>query len=136
MNTLGIKTLTVLTLAPFLAIVFFSFATMAYGPDGQMIGDCMFGVIGQADCPGDIVAAAIHHISAYLSFLALLVSPGLTTLLVALVFAVCLIYLFFIRAPILAPPPPARRLGTSPPNAFNRILTRWLALFEHSPSFS
>src|SRR3990167_4311243 len=135
MPSLLTKTLTLLTLVSLLAIVFFSFSFMARGVDGQMQGDCPFSVMGVPLCPQDAFAAAVHHISAYQSFLNIIASSGVTTLIVALLIALATALLFSVE-PLLYEA--HVRVG----HLFNfsfavpqdRKAIRWLSLFEHSPS--
>ncbi|MEK7609855.1 MAG: hypothetical protein AAB470_01890 [Patescibacteria group bacterium] len=131
------KIITVLVLTSFLTVAIFSFAVMTRGPDGRMEGDCPFSVVGQSICPQDTVAVAIHHISAYQSFLNMPVGSGLTALIVSLLFAVCAALFILISSPLLGPPAVARILYDSPSIGLrSRKLTRWLSLFENSPSMN
>ena len=128
------KILSALMLSVLLVIVFFSFAAMTHASDGRMEGGCPFTAMGEPLCPQDLVAAAIHHISAYQSLLNAPISSGFTVLIVALLLLVYGVFIFFIRPP--APRPQLiGYLRRSPhSSARDRETTRWLSLFEHSPS--
>lgn len=130
------NSLTILILASFLAIALFGFASMAYTPDGSMASDCMFGSPLQSDCPASMFAVALHHVGAYLSFLAAQVGPLLSLLLLAFLPAILVVLPLLTPRALAGPPlaPPSPRYGTSPRHSSNRAITRWLALFEHSPS--
>lgn len=130
------KILSPILLLSFLAMVFFSFALMAHGPDGRMQGDCPLATTGASLCPQDAAAMVLHHLSAYQSFLNVPVSFGLAVL-AALFFAVGLAqvlsrgFFSFVFAV------PMRRLYTSPPSvSYNQKLSRWLSILEHSPSLT
>lgn len=135
MSSLSKKIITALVLTSFLTVAIFSFAVMMQGPDGRMKGDCPFSVVGQSICPQDTVAVAIHHISAYQAFLNVPVSSGLTALIISLLFVVCAIFFIFIRSPLLEPPSFVYIPNDSPLTSLSgRKITRWLSLFENSPS--
>lgn len=129
------KIINILVLASFIAIVLFSFAFMMQGPDGSMTGDCPFSAMGQSLCPQDTVAIAIHHISSYHAFINVPVGTGMMTIILSLIFAICSVFIIFIRSPLLGPPAFARISYDSPSaNLHTRKITRWLSLFENSPS--
>lgn len=137
MRSLFKKSITALVLISFLTITLFSFAVMMHGPDGRMDGDCPFSAMGQSICPQDTIAVAIHHISAYQAFLNVPVSSGLTALIISLLFVAYASLLIFTRLPLLGPPTFARvpydSLST---DSHSRKITRWLSLFENSPSLN
>ncbi len=127
--------ITILVLASFLSVAFFSFNVMMQGPDGRMVGDCPFSAMGASLCPQDTAAVAIHHVSAYYAFLNVPVGTSFAALIISLILAVCSILIISIRSPLSGPPIPATVLYDSPPpNSYNRKITRWLSLFENSPS--
>lgn len=129
------KIISLLVLASFMAVTFFGFAIMMHGPNGWMSGDCPFSVMGASLCPQNTLATAIHLISAYHTFLNVPVGAGLTTLVISLLFAVCILLVIFIRSPLLGPPALVGIFYDSPPAASHkRKITRWLSLFENSPS--
>ncbi|MDP1690257.1 MAG: hypothetical protein Q8L52_03600 [bacterium] len=122
-------------LASFLAVAFFGFVAMSYGPDGRMQGDCPFSVTtGATLCPQNVLAVALHHIAAYQSFLNVPVDSAAMLLMGALLLAVCLLVL--VARPLLfSPPIRINNFLLGPPlSARTRKITRWLALLELSPS--
>ena len=132
----NLKTIIALiTLTSFIWIVFFSFASMSFRPDGHMAGDCPFSAMGTSLCPQDTVAAALHHIGAYSSFLNVPV-PSLTTAIVLLLAFALALALIFISKSLLGPPLELGVVYDDPPAyTANRKITKWLSLFENSPSF-
>jgi hypothetical protein len=126
--------LAALMLAALLVIIFFSFATMMHNSGGSMEVGCPFTAMGVPLCPQDLAAAAIHHISAYQSLLNAPQVPGMTVLFIALLMLVYGVFVFFIRPPAFQPKL-IRYLHHSPSTSLrDRENTRWLSLFEHSPS--
>ena len=125
--------LAALMLVSLLAVVFFGFATMSYGSDGKMEGNCPFSVMGAPLCPQDLAAAAIHHISSYQSLLNATQVPGMA-LIIALLLLVYGVFVFFIRPPAFQPQLIGYLHGSPHSSARDRETTRWLSLFEHSPS--
>jgi hypothetical protein len=127
--------LAILIFASFLSVVFFSFNIMMQGPDGRMVGDCPFSAMGASLCPQDNVAVAIHHVSAYYAFLNVPVGTSFAALMISLLLVACTLLIITIRSPLLGLPILAYVLYDSPPpNAYSRKITRWLSLFENSPS--
>lgn len=131
----NLKTIIALiTLASFIWIVFFSFASMSFGPDGRMAGDCPFSAMGTSLCPQDTVAAALHHIGAYSSFLNVPI-PSLTVAIMFLLALALTLAVIFISKTLLGPPLQLGIVYEDPPaRAANRKITKWLSLFENSPS--
>ena len=130
------KILAPLLLLSFTAVAFLSFATMSYGQDGHMQGDCPFSTTGTPLCPQDAFSMVLHHISAYQSFLNVPVDFGITALLMALSLigiALMVSKRLFLQIPIIL-----TRLWYEPPfiTSQERKLTRWLSILENSPSFS
>ena len=123
-----------LMLASLLAFVFFSFAVMTHASDGRMQSGCPFTAMGSPLCPQDLTAAAIHHISAYQSLLNVPVGAGMTALLLALILLAYGVLIFFIRPPAFRPKLIGYFLNSPPDFPQDREITRWLSLFEHSPS--
>jgi hypothetical protein len=122
-----------LMLASFLSVSFFSFAAMAYGPDGRMQGDCPFSAIGASLCPQSALPGAIHYISAYSSFLNVPVNSGILVLIIAMLIAIIVLALPI--RPLLFSP--LAFVSHHPPlvTSHDRKIKRWLSLFENSPSF-
>ncbi len=135
MSSIPKKIIAALVLTSFLTVAIFSFAVMIQGPDGRMEGDCPFSVVGQSICPQDTVAVAIHHISSYQSFLNVPVGAGLTALVISLLFVMFIALFIFIRSPLLEPPSfVCVQNDYSSTSSSGRKITRWLSLFENSPS--
>ena len=127
------KILSALMLSVLLVIVFFSFAAMTHASDGRMEGGCPFTAMGAQLCPQDLAAAAIHHISSYQSLLNATQVPGMA-LIIALLLLVYGVFVFFIRPPAFQPQLIGYLHGSPHSSARDRETTRWLSLFEHSPS--
>ena len=129
------NTIAPLVFASFLMAAFFGFTAMSNGPDGRMQGDCPFSVTGASLCPQDAVAAAVHHLSAYQSFLNVPVSLGFGTLISMFGLIGLALVLVASSPPVPIPVASSGVLYTSPPLAsYNKKLIRWLSLFENSPS--
>lgn len=128
------KIISPILLLSFLAMAFFSFAIMSYGPDGRMRGDCPLATTGASLCPQDAAAMTLHHLSAYQAFLNVPVNFGLA-MLAALFFAIGLARILFqnLFSPAFVM---VRALYESPPSGIHsRRLLRWLSILENSPSF-
>ncbi len=125
-----------LVLMSFLTIVFFSFVFMTYGQDGRMQSDCLFSVVGTAPCsPGE--TGAIHHISAYQSFLNVPVGSDLTTAIIASLLALAAALVFSALPLLVQPLISVAYFFDPPPVSFGtRKITHWLSLFENSPSLT
>lgn len=133
MSFLFKKITTALALLSFVAMVFFSFASMSYGADGRMQGDCPFSNMGTSLCPQNALPGAVHHLSAYQSFLNAPVHFNITVLLIALLAMVATALVFLFHPLLYRPLAPI--LYSSPPfTSHDRKIKRWLSLFEHSPS--
>jgi|SRR3989338_8015869 len=127
--------ISVMILISFLTIVFLSVVAMLHMPDGDMSGDCPFSALGDSLCPQDAVTVALHHISAYQSFFNVPVGSGQTALIISLLLATYAMLVIGIRSPLRGPPATVRLVYGSPPvNSYERKITRWLSLFENSPS--
>lgn len=122
-------------LAALLVIVFFSFATMTHIADGRMQSNCPFSTMGAPLCPQDVVAVAIHHISSYQSLLNTPLASSITILIIALLVLVYAASRFSVRSLVPGSRLVRRLYNSSPSYPGSREITRWLSLFEHSPSF-
>ncbi|KKW40335.1 MAG: hypothetical protein UY89_C0002G0010 [Parcubacteria group bacterium GW2011_GWA1_54_9] len=123
-------------LASFLAIAFFSFTSMTYGPDGSMRGDCPFSAMGASLCPPSALPGAIHHLFAYQSFISAPVNFAIETLIIILLLAVSIaIFPSFLFHPPAYDIPPFVPRSPTPFTSYDRKVRRWLSLFEHSPSY-
>ena len=87
MSTLLKKIIALLVLVSFMVIIFFGFAIMLHGPDGQMQGNCPFSAPGVSLCPQDTLAVALHHISSYHSFLNVPINFNIAAFIISLLFA-------------------------------------------------
>ncbi|MEK7553786.1 MAG: hypothetical protein AAB517_00295 [Patescibacteria group bacterium] len=127
------KTITPLVLLSFLVMALFSFSGMSYGPDGSMRGDCPFSSLGTSLCPPSALPGAVHHISAYQSFINVPINSGITTLIISLLITVSVAITFSFHQ--LLRRDPVRVPYHSPPfTSQDRKIKRWLSLFENSPS--
>lgn len=128
MSFVSQKIITQLVLISFLVMALFSFSGMTYGTDGSMQGDCPFSVAGASLCPPSALLGAIHHLSAYQSFINVPVNPIAVFLILV---SASLVFLFLLQLY----KPPAPLLYRSPPlTSHSRKIHRWLSLFENSPS--
>ena len=109
-----------LVLISLLAAMLFTSA-MARGSGGRMQGDCPFSTMA-VSCPQDALAAAVHHISAFVSFL------NVPIVLFTIIFTA-----FIFSLPLLRRPLVIGYLYNPPRYSQNRKITRWLSLFENSP---
>ncbi|MDO8481588.1 MAG: hypothetical protein Q7S75_00720 [bacterium] len=133
-HTSSSRFIAALMLVSLLATVLFSFTTVMHESDGRMQGDCPFSTMGVPLCPQNLVAAAVHHISAYQSLLNTPINYNSTILIVALLIIMYGIFMFFIRPPTLQPQLIGHFRDSPHSSARDRKTTRWLSLFEHSPS--
>lgn len=123
-----------LILVLFLTVTLWSFGAMMHGVNGDMLGGCPFSAGGVSICPQNTLAVVIHHISAYNSFLNVSASSGIIALLV-LILALSAVLAFSISPPSLLLSVPAQSSYRSPSaTSYERKVTYWLSLFEHSPS--
>lgn len=108
---------------------------MMHGQNGHMAGDCLFSATEVSLCPTDAVAMVAYHISAYHSFLNVIINSNSLVLLVSLLLAVFAIFTFYTSPILLVPLLPAGSMYCSPPVCSrDRRVTRWLSLFENSPA--
>ena len=130
------KIIVPLLLTSFLAVLFFSLPMMGV-MDGSMPEGCPFGATGVSLCPTDAVAMAVHHISAYQSFLTITTQASLLMLIIFLLSAVAALLARFIYPLVINSSALARSAFASPPaDPQQRKITRWLSLFELSPSLA
>ena len=136
MPVLSKKITALFILLSFLMIVFWGFMMMTHRPSGEMNNSCPFAIAGASLCPQDNMMSVIHHISSYQSFLNTPIGSSAATLLISLLlFAVAII--FATSPPLLKIPARVPNIDNSPPDiASKRKVTRWLSLFENSPSLS
>ena len=125
------KITTFLILFSFTTTAFLGLSSMPYGADGQMQSDCPFSALGSL-CPSSALPGAIHHLSAFQSFLSA-PTPLLMTvyLLSALMLALVLAYVF--RSPLFILRPALAQINAIPVSLRTKKKTRWLSLLENSP---
>lgn len=129
------KIILLLVLASFLAVLFFSFPMMMGATDGSMPEGCPFSSAGVSLCPTDTLTMAVHHISAYQSFLTATTHSEMAVMLAYLLLIAFAFLAFFTRLPLFSRPTLLGIAFDSPPaDAGERKLVRWLSRFEHSPS--
>ncbi len=122
-------------LLAFLTLALFSFASMSYGSDGRMQGDCPFSAMGTSLCPPSTLPGALHHLSAYQSFLNVPVDSALTALIIALLLITFGIFAYRIQPRIPDPPVHGAYRNHDPPVSVHTWkLVRWLSLLENSPA--
>lgn len=128
----------IILLLSFLALAIFSFAMIGHEPDGTMREDCPFATFaGSASlCPQDMLAVAVHHVSAYSTFLNVPVPVAFGLMLTALLALAYIAFFSYTSAQILSPRVLRKWKYYSPPNVslLARKIARWLSLLEHSPS--
>ena len=130
------KIIVSLLLTSFLSVLFFSLPMMG-GMDGSMPEGCPFGATGVSLCPTDTVAMAVHHISAYQSFLTVTTQSGLLLLIIFLLSAVAVLLARFMHPLVVNSSALARSAFASPPaDPQQRKIARWLSLLEQSPSLA
>ena len=136
MSLLFKKIIPFLILASFLTTIFFGFVTMMHGQDGHMSGDCLLSSTEVSFCPTDAVAMVAYHVSAYHSFLNVTTNLSFTALIALLLLVVFAILTFYVNSFSPNIFLSVRSISGSPPIvARDRKITRWLSLFENSPSF-
>lgn len=128
------KTIALLILVTFLASVFFGAFEMTHRSDGSMLGDCPFSFVETINCLQNTIASAVHHIFSYQSFLNITANFGLMAILALLLVSISLLFEFFIKPNL--PDRLIKKRFQDSLQAFQSIrkITRWLSLFEHSPS--
>lgn len=120
-------------LVSFLTIALFSSVFLMHEPEGAMQGGCPFSALGASLCPPDALSEALHHITAYHSFLSVQMSPSVTAIIVALILASGVLLMSV--PPLLKPLTiPGQFYHPPPVSSPSRKITHWLSLFENSPS--
>ncbi len=131
------KVIAGLILASFATVIFFSIPFMMHGPSSQMGSDCLFPSSGVALCPQTGFGSAIHHLSAYQSFLNVTANPGVQGLIALIVFLTLIALALIV---FWASPPLLKVVVRSNSSKFAPVIplkieeTAWLSLFENSPS--
>lgn len=123
-----------LMLVSFMMLVVFGLTAMTHERGGQMQGGCPFSVFGASLCPQNMLAVALHQISSYQALLSVPAHFAATTLAFFVFFALCVALVCgaaYARSTLR----PRAFIGGAPPSAASyRKITRWLSLFENSPS--
>lgn len=129
------KIVTAFILVLFLTTVFFGFAAVMHDPVEGMQGNCPFSVMGEPLCPQNLMAATVHHIASYQSFLSAFPAAGTLAAIIALLIALSAA-LLLLAAPLLYKSPKLTRLyfAASSTVQSDKKEIRWLSLFENSPS--
>lgn len=131
----GMRYIAALLALGFIVITGFGFAAMNHDA-GHTNPGCIASVIDNAICPKDALSIASHHLEVYQAFGNTLVSPDAVLMLLTLAVLGLLLLLldrgWFLIIPSLAVA--YTRHSPAPPKNTAKI-TRWLALFEHSPSW-
>lgn len=129
------KLLSLLIITSVLVIGVFGFTSMNHGV-GHARG-CIASAVDNTPCPENIVAMSVHHIQAFISFFSVVPSIPFIFLL-ALLLAVFLSigFIFVKRQDSLLANLAFWRIQHDPERALTRPrkITRWLSLFENSPS--
>lgn len=124
--------LTAFLLIAFLAMTFFGFMAMS---ERNMESGCPFSVTGASLCQQDPLSMAIHHISAYGSFISVQVTSSTSALIaILLLIASSLLVPIMMGVFVLKPPVRGRQTYRSPPLSARTGNIGWLSLLENSPS--
>lgn len=133
------KIFAALILISFVAVTLSSFIVMTHDSDTRVIGDCPFVAMGASICPQDALAASIHQILSYRSFLSISPNVGTDVTLLTILLATYLILTllatrFFWNNQHLV----TVHTTNGPPryNSYTQKIVGWLSLFENSPSLS
>lgn len=128
------KLLSLLIITSVLVIGVFGFTSMNHG-DNHVVG-CIASAVDNTPCPENIAAMSVHHIQAFISFFSVVPSIPFIFLL-AFLFAVFLsVGFLYIKQSDSFPNQVLWRVLHDPERQLSRPreITRWLSLFENSPS--
>ncbi len=128
------KLLSLLIITSVLVIGVFGFTSMNHGPN-HAVG-CIASAVDNTPCPENIASMSVHHIQAFVSFFSVVPSIPFIFLL-ALLFAVFLgIGFLYIKQSDSLVDRVLWRFQHDPERQLvrPRKITRWLSLFENSPS--
>mgnify|MGYP003575751479 CR=1 FL=1 len=100
------------------------------------VPNCAIPLLDSVVCTGDVIGMAMHHISAFNSFLQFQISSFDLSLLAFSIFAVFLILfsIFLVSGDLFLTPLWRLKFETTPISTHRKTL-RWLSLFENSPPF-
>ncbi len=121
-------------LASFMMFVFWGLMSMTHETNGHMRANCPpFSAFGTSLCSQDGFTAILHHISSYQSVFSVTAQFGTVALMLSLFLA----FLLFISEELFVAPPIVFRYSAFVFSsiASRRKATRWLSLFENSPSY-
>ena len=129
------KLLSLLIITSVLVIGVFGFTSMNHGA-GHATG-CIASAVDNTPCPENIAAMSVHHIQAFVSFFS--VVPSIPFIfLIALLFSTFLSagFLFIKHSDLTLSSLAFWRIRHDPERQLSRPrkITRWLSLFENSPS--
>ena len=123
-----------LTLVSFMMLVFLGLTAMTHEQNGQMQGGCPFSTFGASLCPQDTFAVVFHQIFAYQSLFSIPTQFGAAISIISLL-SVLFVAFALVRARSLESSKSFEYIRVvSPSVASYRKITRWLSLFENSPS--
>ena len=129
------KLLSLLIITSVLVIGVFGFTLMSHGTN-HAVG-CIASAVDNTPCPENIAAMSIHHIQAFISFFSV-VPPVPFIFLLALLFALFLStgFLYIKYQDFASTDQLFWRVRLDPERQLSRPrkITRWLSLFENSPS--
>ncbi len=131
------KTITSLVCTALLFTALLSFATLLHDPmDTQDKGDCPFSVMDASLCAQSTLAAAVHHVLEYRTFLGVLVGDAVSVIFAFILLALCAALARFIRPPRVSEACFQLARRAHPPlfNSYRTKILRSLSFFEHSPS--
>lgn len=131
------KTIALLVFLSFLSLVIGSSLAMRHSMDSESSSGCPFSLTDTSVCLQNNIVAITHHLSAYQAFLNVQPIAGMTALLALIFLSVWVLYAFGHKPDLLSPPSAlvAVLARTLPfPEKPQRRITRWLSLFENSPS--
>jgi len=140
---LKIKLTSIFTSVIFIGVVIFGLIfmmDMSMDTNQYMTSKCPFSLPGNEFCPTNTLAVTIHHISAYQTFSNILFSKSiLLVMLLTITFSI-LFWLFgrqmLLKLNLYLSFLAKHRIKQWPPSCKLNNITKWLALFENSPSFS
>ncbi len=123
-----------LTLVSFMMLVFLGLTAMTHEQNGRMQGGCPFSAFGASLCPQDTFAVVFHKMFAYQSLFSIPTQFGAVISIISFLF-VLLVAFTLVRVRLLESSKSFEySRAISPSVASYRKITRWLSLFENSPS--
>ena len=129
------KLLSLLIITSVLVIGVFGFTSMNHG--ASHVTGCIASAVDNTPCPENIVAMSVHHIQAFISFFSVVPSiPFIFLLAFLLTVFLSIGFVYIKRQDSLLANLAFWRIQHDPERALTRPreITRWLSLFENSPS--